>query len=54
LQADLPARATLIDDTDAKRAILKHICDNVGRFGDLEAWVAHSLLVEMTFDAANS
>lgn len=49
IQADLPAHATLIEDTDTKRAILTRICENVGRSADLEAWVAQSPLVEVAF-----
>ena len=49
MPADLPARATLIEHTDAKRAILTRICENVGRSADLEAWVAQSPLVEVAF-----
>src|SRR3954451_20071187 len=34
VQADLPAHATPIDAPDAKRPILKRICENVGRSSD--------------------
>ncbi len=50
VQADLPARATLIEDADAKRAILKRIRAAIGSSDDLEAWVAQSPLVEVVFD----
>ena len=49
MQADLPARATLIEDADAKRAILMRIRDKIGRSDDLETWVAQSPLVEVAF-----
>jgi hypothetical protein len=49
IQADLPAHATLIEDTDAKRAILMRIRDSIGRSDELEAWVAQSPLVEVGF-----
>jgi deazaflavin-dependent oxidoreductase (nitroreductase family) len=50
VQADLPARATLIEDTDAKRAILKRIRDTIGRSDDLETWVTQSPLIEVAFE----
>jgi deazaflavin-dependent oxidoreductase (nitroreductase family) len=53
-QADLPARATLIEDTDAKRAILKRIRDTIGRSDDLETWVTQSPLIEVAFEDSSS
>ena len=53
VQADLPAYATLIEDADAKRAILKRIRDAIGRSDELESWVAQSPLVEVAFDATS-
>ena len=50
LQADLPARATPIEDPAAKRAILDRIMQIPGWTGDLDAWVAQSPLVEVTID----
>jgi hypothetical protein len=50
LQADLPARAVLIEDVEAKRIILTRIRDTIGRSDDLETWVAQSPLVEVVFN----
>ena len=53
--ADLPARARPITDAAEKRAVLARILERLGRAGgpgrprDLEAWVARSPLVEVTF-----
>jgi len=52
-QIDLPAHATLLEDPDAKRAILTRIRDTIGRSDDLETWVTQSPLVEVAFDAIN-
>jgi deazaflavin-dependent oxidoreductase (nitroreductase family) len=49
VQADLPAQATPILDEAARRAILARIVPDVGQGGELEAWVARSPLVEVTF-----
>jgi hypothetical protein len=49
-QADLPARATPITDTAAKRAILEPITRRVGASENLEDWVQRSPLVEVTFE----
>ena len=54
LQADLPARAVPIEDAQARRAILKRICENVGRSADLDLWVAQSPLVEVEFGDAEA
>jgi deazaflavin-dependent oxidoreductase (nitroreductase family) len=51
VKADLPARATPILEEDKRRAILSRITQNVGRAGDLEAWVADSPLVEVELEA---
>jgi deazaflavin-dependent oxidoreductase (nitroreductase family) len=49
--ADLPARATPIVEPDARRAVLARILANLGRpEADLEAWVATSPLVEVSFE----
>jgi deazaflavin-dependent oxidoreductase (nitroreductase family) len=47
--ADLPARATPITDPAARRAVLTRIVERVGRSADLDAWLAESPLVEVTF-----
>jgi deazaflavin-dependent oxidoreductase (nitroreductase family) len=46
IQADLPARATLITDDDERRKIMAHIVNSPT---DLDAWVADSPLVHVTF-----
>ena len=48
--ADLQARATPILDPDQRRSVLARILANLGRADDLEAWVAGSPLVEVSFD----
>jgi deazaflavin-dependent oxidoreductase (nitroreductase family) len=48
--ADLPARATPIGEPDARRAILTRIVARVNRSSDLEAWLAESPLVEVSFE----
>jgi deazaflavin-dependent oxidoreductase (nitroreductase family) len=47
--ADLPARARVITDEAERRAILTHVARNWNRT-DLDFMVAHSPLVEVTFD----
>lgn len=47
--ADLPARARVIADEAERRAILTHVARNWNRT-DLDFMVAHSPLVEVTFD----
>ena len=47
--ADLPARATPITDPGARRAVLGPIVAELGRTGDLEAWVAGSPLLSVEF-----
>jgi deazaflavin-dependent oxidoreductase (nitroreductase family) len=51
-QADLPARAEEIVDPDERRRIMTRIMHANSYFtsGDLEAWVAGSPLVALTFD----
>lgn len=48
--ADLAARATPITDPETRRAILARILANIGRSGDLDAWLAGSPLVRVAFD----
>ena len=48
--ADLPARAIPITEADARRAILSRIVARVNRAADLEAWLAESPLVEVSFE----
>jgi deazaflavin-dependent oxidoreductase (nitroreductase family) len=49
VKADLPARATPITDPAERRAIFTQILPKVGRAGDLDAWLAGSPLVRVTF-----
>lgn len=49
-QADLPARGAPVDDPDERRAILTPILRDLGRPGDIDAWVAGSPLVAVTLD----
>jgi hypothetical protein len=46
-RADLPARATPILETTARRTILARILEGLGHARDLEAWVRESPLVEV-------
>ena len=52
VQADLPARARPITDPAERRAIVARIFEVLGPFGDVEAWVARSPLVEVDLSAA--
>jgi deazaflavin-dependent oxidoreductase (nitroreductase family) len=49
--ADLDARATPITDPTDRRAILTRVVGRVNRAADLDAWLAESPLVEVTFEA---
>ncbi len=48
--ADLPARATLIEDEPTRRAILARVTKVWKREAQLEQFVAGSPLIEVTFD----
>ncbi len=48
--ADLPARATLIEDEPTRRAILARVTKVWKREAQLERFVADSPLIEVTFD----
>lgn len=48
--ADLAAHATPVTDDAERRRVMREILDGLRRPGDLEAWVAGSPLVEVTFD----
>ncbi|MCC6179137.1 MAG: nitroreductase family deazaflavin-dependent oxidoreductase [Chloroflexi bacterium] len=50
--ADLPARATIIADPTERRAIMLPILERLGHPQDIDAWVAGSPLVAVSFDAA--
>jgi len=51
VSADLPARAALIEDPEAKRVILERVLQTPGWSGDLDTWVAESPLIEVAFEA---
>lgn len=48
--ADLAARGSPVTDPKARRTILGAILRDLGRSADLDAWVAGSPLVAVTFD----
>lgn len=50
--ADLPARAAPITDPEERRAIFTPILARLDRSGDLNAWIAGSPLVAVSFDGA--
>lgn len=50
--ADLPARATPITDPEARRTIFTAILAKLDRSADLDAWLANSPLVAVSFDGA--
>jgi hypothetical protein len=47
--ADLPAHATPITDPQERRAIFSRILAKLNRSADLDAWVANSPLVSVSF-----
>ena len=47
--ADLPARATPVTDPSERRATFTRILDNLGHAKDLDAWLAGSPLVKVSF-----
>lgn len=51
VRADLPARARPIVAESERRAVLAGIMRGLGRFHELETWVADSPLVEVEFSA---
>jgi deazaflavin-dependent oxidoreductase (nitroreductase family) len=46
-QADLPARARLVEEPVERRAVMEQILQRLGRGRDLDEWVARSPLVEV-------
>jgi deazaflavin-dependent oxidoreductase (nitroreductase family) len=48
--ADLPARATPVIDSETRRAVFSRILHTLGRSDDIEAWMARSPLVAVSFD----
>lgn len=50
VKGDLPARARPVTDPDVRRAVVTRIFEVLGRYGDVEAWVARSPLVEVELD----
>jgi len=51
-QADVPATARIVEDPEERRTVMRHIIDTAWHNQDLEAMVAYSPLIEVTFDAA--
>lgn len=51
--ADLPARAAPITDSDRRRAIFSRILSDLGGTRDLEAWLAGSPLMAVSFNGAD-
>jgi deazaflavin-dependent oxidoreductase (nitroreductase family) len=49
VHADLAARARPIVDESERRAVITGIFEVLGRFGDIEEWVARSPLAEVEF-----
>ena len=52
--ADLAARATPVVEPAERRTVLASILANLGRSGDLDAWVSGSPLVAVSFDEQSS
>jgi hypothetical protein len=48
--ADLPARATLVTDEATRRTVLSHVTKAWNREAQLDAFLAGSPLIEVTFD----
>jgi len=51
--ADLPAQAAPITDPDSRRAIFTRILSDLGGTRDLEAWMAGSPLMAISFNGAD-
>ena len=51
-RADLPAAARIIEDPDERRTVMRHIIETAWHGQDLEAMVAYSPLIEVSFDKA--
>jgi deazaflavin-dependent oxidoreductase (nitroreductase family) len=49
--ADLPARASPITDAETRQAVFSRILQTLDRSDDIEAWMAGSPLVAVSFDA---
>ena len=54
VKADLPARAAPITDPDARRAVFLPILQDLGQPGNLDAWLAGSPLMAVTFAATDA
>lgn len=52
VQADLQARARPVLEPFERRAIVERIFRALGRYGDVDSWVARSPLVEVEFSEA--
>ena len=51
-RADLPATARIVEDPDERRTVMRQIIETAWHGQNLEAMVAYSPLIEVTFDAA--
>ena len=51
-RTDLPATARVVEDPDERRSVMRQIIETAWHGQNLEAMVAYSPLIEVTFDAA--
>ncbi len=51
-RADLPATARIVEDPAERRTIMRHIIETAWHGQNLDAMVAYSPLIEVSFDAA--
>jgi deazaflavin-dependent oxidoreductase (nitroreductase family) len=51
-KADLPATARIVEDPNERRTVMRQIIETAWHGQNLEAMVAYSPLIEVTFDAA--
>jgi len=51
-KADLPATARIVEDPEERRTVMRRIIETAWHGQNLEAMVAHSPLIEVTFEKA--
>jgi len=51
-KTDLPATARIVEDPSERRRVMRHIIETAWHGQNLDAMVAYSPLIEVTFDAA--
>jgi deazaflavin-dependent oxidoreductase (nitroreductase family) len=51
-KADLPATARIVDDPDERQTVMRHIIETAWHGQNLEAMVAYSPLIEVSFEKA--